>query len=31
MAKENKRAANYIRVSTLEQTGEGYSLDAKED
>ncbi len=30
MAKENKRVAIYIRVSTLDQAREGYSLDAQE-
>lgn len=30
MAKENKRVAIYIRVSTLDQAREGYSLEAQE-
>lgn len=30
MKKENKRIAIYIRVSTLDQTKEGYSLEAQE-
>lgn len=30
MAKENKRIAIYIRVSTLDQAREGYSLEAQE-
>lgn len=30
MAKENKRTAIYIRVSTLDQAREGYSLEAQE-
>ena len=30
MAKENKRIAIYIRVSTLNQAREGYSLEAQE-
>lgn len=31
MAKENKRVAIYIRVSTLDQAREGYSLEAQEN
>lgn len=30
MTKENKRIAIYIRVSTLDQAREGYSLEAQE-
>ena len=30
MVKENKRIAIYIRVSTLDQAREGYSLEAQE-